>query len=343
MPIHLVPLVVGGTIAVLGTSYAFKKVSLDPLEARILWETAAHYDQFVYDPHLAPLVDAFLATHTHDSRRLNDPVSVRTTSRDGNPGHSHHSTGILRRRGNRHQHQQADDGEEREGLLLADLEDRRESIPQAVNQTPRLVDPLPVPTHKRPSAIRSSSDRPQSQDAEIRSVIFNHPASPPAPSAPSSAIGMMGTGGIMLMPEIQPPAHRTSPHAYGPSTTFSFLSLSQASSPEVPTTMLDSMTSVLQGEATDDMVSLPDTTSGYESTEPFSMVSSPRYGERSLHSQQGPTEVDSGLGLSSVGGVRDVGMSYLSPGRNSRSVISLSESEGASDWEALSEARAGPT
>lgn len=292
----------------------------------------------MYDPHLAPLVEAFLATHGTDHRRLNDPVPISTS-------HSHPSdplfgkdTGVLRRRGRGQV--RGEEGEEREGLLLADLDERKGPLRgdsrEADRQQPSRLQG-PDTSARRPLPARSSSDRPRPQDAEIRSVIFNHPLSPPQPTARSGAVGMMGAGGITLMPEIMPPPQRTSPHPTGPSTTFSFLSLSQASSPDVPTSMLDSMTSVLREDAREEVVSLPDTTSGYESAEAFSVVSSPRSQHRppqsSCDHSAGP---DSGLGLTTVS---DVGMSYLSPSRTSRSVISLSESEGGSDWEALSEAR----
>jgi hypothetical protein len=72
-------------------------------------------------------------------------------------------------------------------------------------------------------------------------------------------------------------------------------------------------------------MSLPDTTSGYESMEGFSNVSSPRRGATALGN-------GGGLGLSRV---EDVGMSRISLRRRD-SLVSVSESEGQSDWEAIS-------
>ncbi|CAD6588882.1 MAG: hypothetical protein TREMPRED_005192, partial [Tremellales sp. Tagirdzhanova-0007] len=43
MPLHTVPIIIGTTLAIVGSSYVFKK--------------------FIYDPHLAPLLEALLAAH----------------------------------------------------------------------------------------------------------------------------------------------------------------------------------------------------------------------------------------------------------------------------------------
>lgn len=182
----------------------------------------------------------------------------------------------------------------------------------------------------------------QTHDDEIKSSIFNLP--------PSSHQALSNDR------DLQPPI--TDP---GPSGTFSFLSLgeSQVSSPEGTAAMLDSMTfsdlasghdrlptetgwqSDTGRERREDMVdrrdevmSMPDT--GYTS-EAFSNISSPRSGHRSPSSdiRQGSSEPgdgnERGLGLA----VEDLGMSYI-PMRRQESVMSLSESEGGSDWERIS-------
>jgi len=198
---------------------------------------------------------------------------------------------------------------------------------------------------------------PNAHDDEIKSSIFNIPTSS---SQSDHAFGER---------QLQPPAQDA-----GPSGTFSFLSLSQVSSPEAPAAMLDSMTfshlasgsdwaastsDQTRGEGRerrstdtedgrdrgDDVLSMPDT--GY-STEAFSNVSSPRSGYRSQLSEDSRqnggsssggigergVEASGGLGLA----VEDLGMSFV-PLRRQASVVSMSESEGGSDWERISVAR----
>lgn len=201
----------------------------------------------------------------------------------------------------------------------------------------------------RPSSSRNSTDKGRPHDDEIRSIIFNLP--------PTVAPDTHANEDSVQRPELQPghllpqPDLQTSPspgRLQGPSTTFSFLSLSQVSSPEAPSTMLDSMTFSNLDSGMDEIMSMSMTSGGggYESTD-FSNVSSPQSrGHQALSSPPtgdaqagaGGASTSGGLGLSTVG---DVGMSYIAPVRRPRSVISLSESdgEGASDWEAVSVAR----
>jgi hypothetical protein len=188
---------------------------------------------------------------------------------------------------------------------------------------------------------------PNSHDDEIKSSIFN------IPTSSNQSDNVFGDS------QLQPPTQDA-----GPSGTFSFLSLSQVSSPEAPAAMLDSMTfshlgsgigssnvgtsedGVESGERDrrDEVMSMPDT--GY-STEAFSNLSSPRSGHRSpLNGDSGQTggsssggtggrrEEGGGLGLA----VEDLGMSFV-PLRRQASVVSISESEGGSDWERISVAR----
>jgi len=186
-----------------------------------------------------------------------------------------------------------------------------------------------------------------SHDDEIKSSIFN------IPTSSNQSDGVFGER------QLQPPNQDS-----GPSGTFSFLSLSQVSSPEAPAAMLDSMTFSHLGskvgssnigtsedgaetgerDRRDEIMSMPDT--GY-STEAFSNVSSPRSGYRSPPSGErrqtggsssggtgGRKEEGGGLGLA----VEDLGMSFV-PLRRQASVVSMSESEGGSDWERISVAR----
>jgi hypothetical protein len=102
---------------------------------------------------------------------------------------------------------------------------------------------------------------------------------------------------------------------------------------------------IIERDRRDEVMSMPDT--GY-STEAFSNVSSPRSGYRSPLSgdsrQTGGSssagtggrgqEEGGGLGLA----VEDLGMSFV-PLRRQASVVSISESEGGSDWERISVAR----
>ncbi|EIW71332.1 hypothetical protein TREMEDRAFT_60262 [Tremella mesenterica DSM 1558] len=78
MPLHPVPIILGGTLALIGSGYAFKK--------------------FVYDPHLAPLIEAFLASRQpHKDHYEFIPIPIVSagisTARQDHP-----TSGHLRRR-----------------------------------------------------------------------------------------------------------------------------------------------------------------------------------------------------------------------------------------------------
>jgi hypothetical protein len=180
---------------------------------------------------------------------------------------------------------------------------------------------------------------PNSHDDEIKSSIFN------IPTLSNQSDNVVGER------QLQPPTQEA-----GPSGTFSFLSLSQVSSPEPPAAMLESMAfshlgsnvgtsedgyRIEEADRRDEVMSMPDT--GY-STEAFSNLSSPRSGYRSPLNGNGGLasagiegrgdERSGGLGLA----VEDLGMSFV-PLRRQASVVSMSESEGGSDWERISVAR----
>jgi hypothetical protein len=192
-------------------------------------------------------------------------------------------------------------------------------------------------------------------DEEIKSVIFNISPSPaPAPSYEDyerHSEREPESGRLLPQPDHYSGTSSPSPspgRLQDPSTTFSFLSLSQASSPEPPLAMLDSMTFSHLGPREQGPSSVErdrDIMSEWDSSEGFSNMSSPRRGHQGLRSPLDPLDplvgnavIGGGLGLNTIG---DVGMNYVSPIGRNRSVISLSESEGGggSDWEAVSATR----
>jgi len=99
------------------------------------------------------------------------------------------------------------------------------------------------------------------------------------------------------------------------------------------------------GDRGDEIMSMPDT--GY-STEAFSNLSSPRSGYRSpLSGDSRQTGALASVGIAGRGdersgglglAVEDLGMSFV-PLRRQASVVSMSESDGGSDWERISVAR----
>jgi hypothetical protein len=306
--------------------------------------------QFVYDPHLAPFVEAFIANHTPRLAQR-QPVAVRqdTPSRSsGITSGRQNFLGRLRRRG-----KGKGRGEEEDGgteLLIPNLNHQdSKSAYELKDQESKsdLVD------GSRRGSINHNIKESGHHDEEIKSVIFNISPSPaPAPSYED----------YERHPELEPESGRLLPqtdHYSGtsslspspgrvqdPSTTFSFLSLSQVSSPEAPSTMLDSMTfSHLGPREQGPSSGERDVMSEWDSSEGFSNISSPQGGHQGLGSPLDPlypsggnSGLQGGLGLNTIG---DVGMNYVSPIGRNRSVISLSESEGGggSDWEAVSATR----
>jgi hypothetical protein len=265
----------------------------------------------------------------------------------------------LRRRGRKLQEQDQEDGEP-----LIQL-NRRESIPDdrpaVINEGYDNYDHTSAAVHdnllgKSYKKEDRATDTPTPHDDEIKSLIFN--ISPSAiPEGPNPTESNTHPRSPASGPD--PGFLHVSPgHLNGPSATFSFLSLSQVSSPEAPAAMLDSMTfshigtgfDRSEGDRREDVMSLPDTT-GYQSNEgeEYSNVSSPRNNSNrdidvvwspsipssSLRGNRQTGSITGGLGLSAV---EDVGMSYIVSPRRQESVISLSESQGGggSDWEAIS-------
>lgn len=352
MPIG-VPLIICGSIALVGSGYAFKKVPLPYL----IFETKANR-QLVYDQHLAHYIEAFIANHLPTSEpRLAAPVQSRSEHEERSTG----STSAWSKGVNRLRRRKASQ-EDEEPLISLEERPAFKALQESPPHAPRVPSPTIPPTssaHNRedehdlrdvdPLAKWHDPSGPNSHDDEIKSSIFN------LPTASNQSHHESGET------QLQPPAQEA-----GPSGTFSFLSLSQLSSPEAPAAMLDSMTfshlasgsdwAASSGQRRsedgggrnedreegrdrgDEVMSMPDT--GY-STEAFSNISSPRSGyrsplsENSGHTGSGSgTREDTGLGLA----VEDLGMSFV-PLKRQASVVSMSESEGGSDWERISVAR----
>jgi len=189
------------------------------------------------------------------------------------------------------------------------------------------------------------------QDEEIRSVIFNYAPTPTSRrSGASSPAHPISANPLLPLSGIKPDIH-ASPSAVpitlitpgqlqnlDESTTFSFLSLSQASSP-TPHAVLGGMSSDRwagfdRGSSEDDVVSLPDTiTGGYEDAETYSPASramSPARVHSPLPSTRSPGLLAQDENAAAV--VEEIVMSIvphlvLRP-RGPMSVVSLSESEG---------------
>lgn len=386
----------------------------------------AHF-QFVYDPHVAPYIEAFLAAHTTPSRRHTPiPVPLHSTSTSARSSSRRDRTSELRQR-----RYSTDEQELREPLLRSEryTEDAMTGdgkversfelqeaerveypvIPPSTSKSSPFVQsapprhtPSPVPTQPPISAlpVRKVSvneeryreyARPSTpQENEIRQVFFDLPPLPttsipaftPSQSGPSrsstprSAITRSPEHGLLSLGLPGQSLGALNAHSINTgnnaqlvppeSTTFSFLSLSQASSPEAPHAMLASMTfsdaadqwaDVRRESSADragregrgeeyDVMSLPETTmsgmSGYEDAEVYSpgSVRSPI----SIHTQLetsmlGQREEVPG-GMRNLSGLQD-GAGLGGIRRGPMSVVSLSESEGwggESDWEGKSEA-----
>ncbi|WVQ83384.1 hypothetical protein IAT38_005525 [Cryptococcus sp. DSM 104549] len=227
-----------GAIALVGSGYAFKK--------------------FVYDPHLAPIVEAAWAERheffraVRNRRETNEPIAVAVPAHPPSVGtstsvksedHANH----LRKRTSAQRSSGSLELEEMpllpRGVGLengASVEVPGPSKPKRVNRRRTSADsnPFDDPPARRRSHSESDREltpkplieiddaRPASaQDAEVREVIFSMPSE--LPSAPSHA----GQSGTASPATSRPPA---------PSTTFSFLSLSQQSSPESMPAVIDS-------------------------------------------------------------------------------------------------------
>ncbi|KAK8847339.1 hypothetical protein IAR55_005196 [Kwoniella newhampshirensis] len=416
MPIHPAPIILG-TLAVIGSGYAFKK--------------------YIYDPHLAPLIEALLAQHAIAStdrhatpeRQIPVPVpasSASTTSRQ------HHQTHLRRRSHARrysseyelnesllhHQHQHRvshnhdHDHEQGENAMreaawvktsLYDMEGSRLSSPnkgihrRRDSDNSRHIHPTrkcslehPLPVHVAPLIDLDDAHRPESpQDAEVREVIFNYAPTPlhhsgtstsarsSSPSinpflsnddvqpSPSSLVTLTSPGQVSGSDQRLPPA---------PSTTFSFLSLSQQSSPESMNVHLESLSFGTAAELVnstdtgrerrvdleDDVISLPETSiSGYEDAESYSPISrglSPAPPTRSTSPTSTPTAhsrsqadciTPRGASVarmqSSPDPIGELGMSYVIPPssvfgrRGPMSVVSMTESDVEDGWRSESE------
>ncbi|WWD21429.1 hypothetical protein CI109_105914 [Kwoniella shandongensis] len=411
MPIHPAPIILG-TLAVIGSGYAFKK--------------------FIYDPHLAPLIEALLAQHSlssphrHNEADRQVPIPVPASSSGSTTARQHHHTHLRRRSHARrssseyelnesllhHRHQRRvshdHDHDHDHALGHGEIEEAEaeaegeaawgrtssyELDGSTLKSSPpkkafhRHMNSVTSPDHTK--LRRSSSEtrthvplidlgddhaRPESpQDAEVREVIFNYAPTPlhhrsgaNTPSRPSSVslnpflalaaatpeFGASPYTTSMTLPEQSPVQDQI--HLAAPSTTFSFLSLSQQSSPEPVNDSLQSL-SVSFGTAAelvehpstgtreDDVISLPETTtSGYEDAESYSPISralSPLPPTRTASPTPVPMLAQQGGSLDSAT-VGDLGMSYVMPTSGRRgpmSVVSMTESDVEDGWRSESE------
>ena len=280
MPLHPVPIIIGTTLALVGGGMAFKKVCLMTFPSLPSHANA----QFVYDPHLAPYIEAFIALHTPsrqvESRRA-VPVSVETSSPAYARSTARRDRGVeLRRR------RVSNDPDDSRQPLLSPAHGGPDTAGRVDTYEPYFPDPMSTAQHQPQAPLRRFSrdrpsfldlnthlDRPSSpQDAEVREVIFNQPPTPLRPSStPAAAMSVnvfhpygAAIPDIMTSPPkvhhplqsslLEAPSPRTQPE----STAFSFLSLSQASSPEVPHAMLGSMSgSTSLGNALDQWAAVP--------------------------------------------------------------------------------------
>jgi hypothetical protein len=321
--------------------------------------------QFVYDPHVAPFIEALLAAHAPQRAApipTSAPVAVPTNSYTAQLSARRDRGVELRRRRPSSEH------ELREPLV--ERSERRDTINGARGGG----------VEDRSMPLIDLSDRvTSSQDAEVREVIFKIPIPAPSNSSstgPSIEIPPPGRSprqhdSRVLSPRQGDTSIASSPRrdhgllsprhnhgnlpAYGPeSTTFSFLSLSQASSPELNHVELERLS--FSGMSTppvvtsdqwaevhrrypserrsleEDVVSLPETsTSGYEDAESCSPVNGAQ-SPVTIHGQ-----LDRALGSPDALTERVAGQSTRI--RGPMSVVSVSESEGwddgDSDWEGM--------
>ncbi|ORY31038.1 hypothetical protein BCR39DRAFT_103586 [Naematelia encephala] len=331
MPLHSVPIIIGTTIALVGSGYAFKK--------------------FIYDPHLAPLLEALLAAHSGNAlptprhRRPShsyESIPIRAQAVGATTARRDHQTNVRRRSAGRRE--ALDVHELREPLISG------RSTHPVIEETAVLLD--------EHNAMEGSPRRGKTadlidlslEDAEVREVVFNIPtpiesraASPPplatssiqlsTPESMSKVSPSQASRSIHLPPEV-------------PSTTFSFLSLSQASSPDtaghqMPLSPIGRLLSINADRSAweDDVISIHTSTSGYEDAEAYSPISGAMSPAR-LHASP------------RIEAVQELGLRFVSPEdldgvaarRGALSVISMSDDEGwgaDSDWDgARSEAEA---
>lgn len=321
--------------------------------------------QFVYDPHVAPFIEALLAAHA--SQRAapipTSPVAVPTNSYTARSSARRDRGVELRRRRPSSEHE-----------LREPLVERSERRDTGNGGGGGRVEDRSVPLIDLSDRVTSS------QDAEVREVIFKIPtpapsnSSTPGPSLerPPPGRSPRQPGSRVLSPRqgdtsiatisprrdhalLSPRHNHGNLPAYGPeSTTFSFLSLSQASSPELNHVELERLS--FSGMSTppvvtsdqwaevhrpypserrsleEDVVSLPETsTSGYEDAESCSPVN----GAQSPVTIYG--QLDRALGSPDALTERVAGQSTRI--RGPMSVVSVSESEGwddgDSDWEGM--------
>ncbi|KAI9636466.1 uncharacterized protein MKK02DRAFT_45172 [Dioszegia hungarica] len=234
MPLHGVGIIVGGTIAVIGSGYAFKK--------------------FVYDPHLAPYIEAFIAQHpilhslsptpssqADENTRRAIPVPIAASTSGTSSARQSNLTHVRRRRSVRNQEDAGGmdveletrqpllrAGEREEYYLDSDRLDewgrsRRATMKVGPSAGPSRPKPIPAPLvlHSPPPSIshslvdlhtESAPPPPPSepaaepfQDSELRSIIFDRDE--PLVGAVATLTTPILTSAPLEMPS--PPAVRT--------------------------------------------------------------------------------------------------------------------------------------
>ncbi|WRT64847.1 uncharacterized protein IL334_001783 [Kwoniella shivajii] len=323
MPISPVSVVVGTTLAtaivVIGTGYAFKK--------------------FIYDPHISHHVEALIAQHNHfqDQAHSHSPESIPVEpiqpSLGSSTSYRDHHTSLRRRTGRRsNEFELTDRPVEYGGASAYELDESRLSLlgesPSKSGSVDRLID------------IDDDGRTQSPQDQEIREVIFKLP---PTPLRSGTATPASTNPFISMEDGDEPKSNNSHLDPRTSSTSFSFLSLSQSSSPEVIHPPLDLATAAqrlsivedVEGTPTvpdDEMESIAGTnnTAEYEDAESYTPISralSPAIVSPAVR----PHVVD------------DMGLSYVPlvpPTRGPMSVISVEGSEFSEvdgEWDVLSD------
>ena len=349
MPLHPVPIIIGTTLAVIGSGYAFKKVRchhhhssrsfLLPIFLVLIRSLScaarakAASSQFIYDPHLAPLIEAIIANHRQSlpsspvARHHPVPVPVRSSA-STTARRDHHTH--LRRRS--HRSSASRDHELREGTL-----DKRETVEDggvSVYERRELGLMEDVSVQQDIPLIDLEFEEVVPERTEVESLIFVYsstplfsgPSSParghhaPDPLSPSESrpASEMFNPDDNVNPFINPISPVSADRSENGETlaTMSFLSLSPVSSPSQPRTRLPSLDQWAEADETeDDLLSLPETS-----------MSTSEDAETSASSSRGRQHSSPEMSH-----VQLMMPSSSGPG----SVVSLSESEGESEWEAV--------
>ncbi|ORX38873.1 hypothetical protein BD324DRAFT_617647 [Kockovaella imperatae] len=358
MPLHPVPIIIGTTLAVIGGGYAFKK--------------------FVYDPHLAPFIEAFLATHQTSQRQaVPVPAQSRTAAATTASSSARKDRGSeLRRRRTR-----SNESHELDPLLVPSYPSRSEDpshLPLEYElREQRSNDPLRIKESEswgRPSSyelqesgkLDSAEQQPSAIDENVyrrtRAVSKRKLSDPEVPcliqlESPTREVVFSApvlesqTQDIANDPfESQPPSpsHHNAASPCNPrgatdpshATTRNDLSHSITSLDSTTAQWANVRSASPSRPLDEDVISLPETsTSGYEDAETYSPLSgSPRPARLRLSTISDEPTPQQQMPIPFDVGLVSVSTEHR---RGPMSVVSLSESEGwggESDWAAGSEA-----